>query len=58
MIIDGNDDKVGITDFARKAKNIYKNVVLKEIEGADHGFAGKDDEEAIRTLLDFCKFAE
>ncbi|MCR4714382.1 MAG: alpha/beta fold hydrolase [Treponemataceae bacterium] len=58
LIIHGTEDKVVNIEYSRKAKNIYKNVVLKKIEGADHGFAGKDDEEAIRTLLDFCKFAE
>ena len=54
LIIHGTADKVVNIEYSRKAQNVYKNIIYKEIEGADHGFTGTDDEEAIRTMVDFC----
>ena len=55
LIIHGTADDAVSVEYSRKAKNVYKNLVYKEIEGAGHGFTGTADEEAIRILTDFCK---
>ena len=34
---------------------LTKELVYKELEGADHGFFDADETEAIRILLGFCK---
>ena len=56
LIIHGTSDKAVNIEYSRKAKSVYKNLVYKEIEGADHGFSGEDETEAIRAMVDFCKF--
>lgn len=53
LIIHGTSDKAVNIEYSRKAKSVYKNLVYKEIEGADHGFTGADEEEALRTLINF-----
>ncbi len=55
LIIHGTSDKAVNIEYSRKAKSVYKNLVYKEIEGADHCFSGEDETEALRILLDFCK---
>ena len=55
LIIHGTADDAVSIEYSRKAKNVYKNLVYKEIEGAGHGFGGEADEEAIRLLTDFCR---
>ena len=55
LIIHGTSDKAVNIEYSRKAKSVYKNLVYNEIEGADHGFSGEDEAEAIRTMIDFCK---
>ena len=57
LIIHGTADETVNIEYSRKAKNVYKNLIYKEIEGAGHGFEGKADEEAIRTMVDFCKLS-
>lgn len=53
LIIHGTSDKAVNIEYSRKAKSVYKNLVYKEIEGADHGFTDADEEEALRTLINF-----
>ena len=55
LIIHGTEDKAVNIEYSRRAKKVYKNLVYKELEGADHGFFDADETEAIRILLDFCK---
>jgi dienelactone hydrolase len=53
LIIHGTADDAVNIEYSRKAKNVYKNLVYKEIKGAGHGFKDADETEAIRILLDF-----
>lgn len=57
LIIHGTSDKAVNIEYSRKAKSVYKNLVYKEIEGADHGFSGEDEAEAIRAMVDFCRIS-
>lgn len=50
LIIHGTSDHLVPHTYSQKAKNIYKDAKLKLIEGADHGFHGKDLESALNFI--------
>ncbi len=55
LIIQGSDDKLVSVDHSKKVNDIYPNSKLKIINGAGHGFDGKDFDEAVEYILDYFK---
>lgn len=55
LLLHGTKDPIVNVSYARKLKEIYKDYCYEEIEGAGHGFKGKDDDHACSILTDFMK---
>lgn len=55
LIIQGSDDKLVSVDHSKKVNDIYPNSKLKIINGAGHGFDGKEFDEAVEYILDYFK---
>lgn len=53
LYVHGTKDKVVDISYARKGKELYPDCDYYEIEGAGHGFRGKDDALAKGLLLSF-----
>lgn len=55
LLIHGTEDDIVNIRYARRAKEVYGDCTYYEIEGAGHGFKGKNETKAIRYLLAFLK---
>ena len=55
LIIQGSDDKLVSVEHSKKINDIYHNSELKIIDGAGHGFDGKEFDEAIGYIVEFFK---
>jgi len=55
LIIHGTADQVVNINYSRRAKEVYSNCEYHEIEGAPHGFMGKQDDEAVEYITTFFK---
>lgn len=55
LIVHGTNDTTAPISYSRKAVETFPNAVLKEIQGAGHGFRGAQQEEATKYIVDFVK---
>ena len=55
FIVHGTNDTTAPISYSRKAVETFPNAVLKEIQGAGHGFRGAQQEEATKYIVDFVK---
>lgn len=55
LIIHGNKDRIVNVSYSEKALNTYSNASLKIIDGADHGFVGKEVDEELKYVEEFLK---
>ena len=55
LIVHGTNDTTAPISYSRKAVETFPNAVLKEIQGAGHGFSGAQQEEATKYIVDFVK---
>lgn len=55
LIIQGSEDKLVSVDHSKMINNIYQDSELKIIDGAEHGFEGKNFDEAIEYVVDYFK---
>lgn len=55
LIVHGTNDTTAPISYSRKAVETFPNVVLKEIQGAGHGFRGAQQEETTKYIVDFVK---
>lgn len=55
LIIQGTSDTLVPVGQSRELNKLYKDSLLYEIEGAGHGFDGKDFDEAIKHIIDYFK---
>lgn len=53
LIIHGSDDSIVPIRYAEKATHFYKDVKYIVIDGAGHGFDGKDEKKAILETNEF-----
>ena len=55
LIIHGTNDSVVPYRYAVRASETFNNAELMTIQGADHGFSGQDNVNAINKALDYLK---
>lgn len=55
LLVHGTDDRIVDISYGRRLKEIYPDIRYQEIEGADHGFRGKDDELVCSYIAEFMK---
>ena len=55
LLVHGTEDQIVNIRYARKLRDVYAHCDYLEIEGAGHGFKGKDDQTAVSELLGFVK---
>lgn len=53
LIIHGTSDAVVPVSYSERAESVYKNVTLRLIKGAGHGFSGQDQRDAIADVIAF-----
>ena len=53
LLVHGTADNIVAVDYSRKARQVFPDCEYHEIEGAGHGFTGKQDEEAKQMLVSF-----
>lgn len=53
LIIHGDRDSVVDISYSKRAIEAYPNATLKIINNADHGFRGKDRDQAASIILDY-----
>ena len=53
LLLHGTKDAIVNIRYSEEASQVYKNCEYHKIEGANHGFFGKDDEEAIGYMKAF-----
>lgn len=53
LIIHGTEDPIVPISYTQKAAKIYKNVKYMVLEGAGHGFDGKDEKDAVQETKEF-----
>ena len=53
LIMHGTNDKVVPIEYSERAEKIYKDVTLKKIEGAGHGFKPAEKEVADKYMWEF-----
>lgn len=42
-------------EYSRRAAEVFPSAKLVELEGADHGFHGEDEQKALELALAFVK---
>lgn len=55
LIVHGSADTIVPISYSKKALKVFKHADLKVIDGAGHGFYGRDLEEAASNLVRFVK---
>jgi pimeloyl-ACP methyl ester carboxylesterase len=58
LILQGTEDDLVSPEHSKKVNGIYKNSELFLIEGAGHGFDGKQFDEAITHIVDYLEKIE
>ena len=53
LLLHGTKDAIVNIRYSEEANRVYENCEYHKIEGANHGFFGKDDEEAIGYMKAF-----
>lgn len=55
LIIQGSEDKLVSVEHSQMVNDLYPNSKLYIIDGAGHGFEGKDFDEAMKYIIDYFK---
>lgn len=55
LILHGTADRIVPVSYSEKAAKFYPDCVWHPVEGAQHGFRGKYDREAVAALKEFMK---
>lgn len=53
LIVHGNHDRIVNLSYSEKALRTYSNAELKVIDGADHGFKGKEVDEELKYVSEY-----
>ena len=55
LIVHETSDNVAPISYSRRAVETFKDAKLKEIPGEGHRFRGAQQEETVKTIVDFVK---
>lgn len=55
LIVHGDRDDIVPLSYSRKAVKTYSSADLKVIKGAGHGFAGAEEDKAVKYMLSYLK---